>query len=223
MHHTTDRVIANINYMMQKHHIATVADLAKLLKVPQPTFHRLMSGENQDPKYTLLKRVADHFKISVEDLVEQDLSKMPVGNVEGQPEEVNYVRAPVMGCAQLGSEGHWVSVENNSGYIEGYIRWPSHDPEVFALRCSGDSMKPRIKDGEYAVVEPNHNYLPGDEVLVVTKDGQVMIKTFLYERDGAVLLMSINEEHPPLRFSLQDIERIQYVAGIAKPSLHGTY
>jgi phage repressor protein C with HTH and peptisase S24 domain len=31
-------------------------------------------------------------------------------------------------------------------------------------------MKPRIKDGEYVVVEPNHQYLPGDEVLIVTKD-----------------------------------------------------
>jgi phage repressor protein C with HTH and peptisase S24 domain len=27
---------------------------------------------------------------------------------------------------------------------------------MLALRCTGDSMKPRIKDGEYVVVEPNH-------------------------------------------------------------------
>ncbi|MCO7511389.1 helix-turn-helix domain-containing protein [Serratia fonticola] len=221
MHHTTDQAISNINHLMQKNGIATVADLAKLIRIPQPTFHRLMSGENQDPKYTLLKRVADHFKITVSDLVEKDLRVAATnnGNVIGQAEDVAFTKIPVMGSAQLGSQGHWVSLDNGDGFVS----WPSADPEAFALRCTGDSMKPRIKDGEYVVIEPNHGYLPGDEVLLVTKDEQVMIKTFLYERDGAVLVMSVNEEHPPLRFPINDVERIQYVAGIAKPSLHGTY
>ncbi|HGM5338211.1 TPA: S24 family peptidase [Serratia marcescens] len=219
MHHTTDRIIANINHLMQKHSVATVADLAKLIRVPQPTFHRLMAGENQDPKYTLLKRVADYFKISVSDLVEKDLRNESAGNVTGEAEEVSFTRVPVMGSAQLGSEGHWVGLDNG----DGFVNWPSRDPEAFALRCKGDSMKPRIKDGEYVVVEPNHGYLPGDEVLLVTRDEQVMIKTFLYQRDGAVLVMSVNEEHPPLRFPVSDVVRIQYVAGIVKPSLHGTY
>lgn len=221
MHHTTDQAISNINHLMQKNGIATVADLAKLIRIPQPTFHRLMSGENQDPKYTLLKRVADHFKITVSDLVEKDLRVAATnnGNVIGQAEDVAFTKIPVMGSAQLGSQGHWVSLDNG----DGFVNWPSADPEAFALRCTGDSMKPRIKDGEYVVIEPNHGYLPGDEVLLVTKDEQVMIKTFLYERDGAVLVMSVNEEHPPLRFPINDVERIQYVAGIAKPSLHGTY
>lgn len=219
MHHTTDRIIANINHLMQKHSVTTVADLAKLIRVPQPTFHRLMAGENQDPKYTLLKRVADYFKISVSDLVEKDLRNASAGNVIGEAEEVSFTRVPVMGSAQLGSEGHWVGLDNG----DGFVNWPSRDPEAFALRCKGDSMKPRIKDGEYVVVEPNHGYLPGDEVLLVTRDEQVMIKTFLYQRDGAVLVMSVNEEHPPLRFPVSDVVRIQYVAGIAKPSLHGTY
>ena len=221
MPHTTDRIIANINHLMQKHSVATVADLAKLIRVPQPTFHRLMAGENQDPKYTLLKRVADYFKITVSDLVEKDLRNQSAnnGNVSGNAKEVIFTRVPVMGSAQLGSEGHWVALDNG----DGFVNWPSQDPEAFALRCKGDSMKPRIKDGEYVVVEPNHGYLPGDEVLLVTRDEQVMIKTFLYQRDGAVLVMSVNEEHPPLRFPISDVVRIQYVAGIAKPSLHGTY
>lgn len=84
-------------------------------------------------------------------------------------------------------------------------------------------MKPRIKDGEYVVIEPNYHYLPGDEVLVVTKDERVMVKTFLYERDGEVMVMSVNEEHLPIRFSLSEIQSIHYVAGIAKPSLRVEY
>ncbi|VEI61602.1 S24 family peptidase [Serratia rubidaea] len=215
MTHTTHRIITNIQHLMQKHNIATVADLAKLIKIPQPTFHRLMSGDNQDPKYAMLKRVADYFKITVSDLVEQDLVLWPGSADSTTSTQVNVNRVPVMGSAQLGSEGHWVALENGDGFIS----WPSNDPDAFALRCKGDSMKPRIKDGEYVVVEPNHEFFPGDEVLLVTKDEQVMVKTFLYKRDGAVLVMSVNEEHPPLRFPENEVVRIEYVAGIAKPSL----
>lgn len=84
-------------------------------------------------------------------------------------------------------------------------------------------MKPRIKDGEYAIIEPNHQFLPGDEILVITKDERVMVKTFLYEREGEVMVMSINEEHLPIRFSLSEIQSMHYVAGIAKPSLRIDY
>lgn len=80
-------------------------------------------------------------------------------------------------------------------------------------------MMPRIKEGEFVIVEPNHDYAPGDEVLVVTQDGEFMVKTFLFERDGLFHLMSVNEDHPPVRVSRENIEKIHYVAGIAKSAL----
>lgn len=221
MDHTTDRLIANINLLMQQKGVANVTELAKNTRIPQPTMHRLVTGDIKDPKYALLKRIADYFKVTVEELVENDLTKTnPECNVSSLPESLHFAQVPVVGGAQLGNGGHWVNLQYPVGYGDGFINWPTRDPEAFALRCSGDSMKPRIKDGEYVVIEPNHSYLPGDEVLVITKDEQVMVKTFLYERDAEVMVMSINEEHLPIRFALKEIESIQYVAGIAKPSLY---
>ena len=221
MNKSTDQLIANITLLMQRKGVANVTELAKNTKIPQPTMHRLIAGDIKEPKYALLKRIADYFKIKVEELMEKDLIDLkPECNVNSSPELLHFTKVPVVGGAQLGNGGHWVNLQYPVGYGDGFINWPTKDPGAYALRCSGDSMKPRIKDGEYVVVEPGHDYLPGDEVLVITKDEQVMVKTFLYKRDAEVMVMSINEEHLPIRFTLKEIESIQYVAGIAKPSLY---
>ncbi|KGA30250.1 S24 family peptidase [Pectobacterium odoriferum] len=222
---STDKLIANINYLMSQRGIANVTDLAKQLRIPQPTMHRLLSGDVKEPKYPMIKHIADFFRVNVQDLMEKDVSKL--GAKEPTfPEKstsLQFREVPVVGGAQLGNGGHWTSMQYPAGFGDGHIKWPTNDPNAYALRCSGDSMKPRIKDGEYVVVEPQQQYLPGDEVLVVTKDERVMVKTFLYERDGEVMVMSVNEEHLPIRFSLSEIESIHYVAGIAKPSLRIGY
>ncbi|HAT3920668.1 TPA: helix-turn-helix domain-containing protein [Kluyvera ascorbata] len=222
---STEKMISNINFLMGQRGINHVTELAKQIRIPQPTMHRLVSGEVKEPKYVLLKQIADFFKVSIQDLVEKDLSKNQIcGSKElTKVGSVSFTEVPIVGGAQLGNGGHWANMQYPVGYGDGYISWPTKDPDAYALRCTGDSMKPRIKDGEYAIIEPNHQFLPGDEILVITKDERVMVKTFLYEREGEVMVMSINEEHLPIRFSLSEIQSMHYVAGIAKPSLRIDY
>ncbi|MEQ4655669.1 S24 family peptidase [Providencia manganoxydans] len=216
-----EKLVENINVLMREKGVANFTELAKNTKIPQPTMHRLVSGDIKDPKYTLLKNIADFFKVSVDELVESSLKhNREHNNADTTISSVNFKKIPVVGGAQLGNGGYWQDFQYPVGFGDGFVNWPSDDPDAFALRCKGDSMKPRIKNGEYVIIEPNHTYLPGDEVLVISKQEEVMIKTFLYERDEEIMVMSINEEHPPLRFSADDIEHLYYVAGIAKPSLY---
>ncbi|SDR18569.1 Peptidase S24-like [Paraburkholderia fungorum] len=125
---------------------------------------------------------------------------------------------PVVGMAQLGDGGFWADVEYPVGHGDGFVDVPSKDKDAYALRCKGDSMRPRIKDGEFVVVEPNHDIEPGDEVLVKSKDGRVMVKEFLYKRGGRYHLASVNETHGNIAFSDEEIEKMHYVGWIAKPS-----
>lgn len=126
--------------------------------------------------------------------------------------------APVVGFAQLGDNGYWADIEYPVGYGDGFVACPTEDKDAYALRCVGDSMRPRIKDREFVVVEPNHEIEPGDEVLVKSKDGRVMVKEFLYERAGRVHLISVNEAHAPIALPKEEIEKMHYVGWIAKPS-----
>lgn len=122
---------------------------------------------------------------------------------------------PVVGAAQLGDNGHWHDMEYPVGHGDGYIKYSVRDKNAYALRCIGDSMKPRIRNGEFVIVEPNYEAQPGDDVMLKSLDGRVMVKTYLYTRDDRVHLMSINEAHAPQSFALSEVDKMHPIAGIA--------
>lgn len=126
---------------------------------------------------------------------------------------------PVVGTAQLGDNGYWAELEYPEGYGDGRVIIWSRDRYAYAIRCRGDSMRPRVQDGEFVVIEPNDPPIPGDEVLVKHKDGRVMIKKFLYERDHRLHLLSVNDAHPPKAFPLSEIELFHRVVAILKKDL----
>jgi len=138
-------------------------------------------------------------------------------NAEPAPKLLNTnLRVPVVGTAQLGDNGYGVEIEAPVGFGDGFVLYSTRDSEAYALRCRGDSMEPRIKDGEFVVVEPNYSAMPGDEVLVKTTDGRVMVKVLLYVRDEVVHLESTNKNHPNIKIPIENIDRMQYVAAICK-------
>lgn len=128
-------------------------------------------------------------------------------------------RIPVVGTAQLGDNGHWAELDYPVGHGDGYLDFPSRDKDAYGVRCKGDSMLPRIKDGEFVVIEPNRKVDHGDEVLVKAKDGRVMVKIFLYAAQGRTHFMSVNEAHAPIAIDSDQIERLHFVAAIVKPSM----
>lgn len=132
--------------------------------------------------------------------------------------ENSFRKIPVRGMAQLGDNGHFVDVEYPVGHGDGYVFFPTKDPDAYALRCNGESMRPRVKHNEFVVVEPNTQVQNGDEVLVKSSDGRVMVKELAYVRDGIVALTSVNEKHGMLRIPQEQIERLHFVGGIVKRS-----
>lgn len=79
-------------------------------------------------------------------------------------------------------------------------------------------MLPRIKNGEFVLIEPNKSFYSGDEVMVRTSAGRTMIKEFIYLRDGMYRLDSVNAEHESVHIPEQDVLEIHLVGGILKSS-----
>lgn len=131
---------------------------------------------------------------------------------------------PVVGTAQLGNEGYFEALDFPPGHGDGYLNIYSDDPDAYGLKVTGDSMLPRIKNGEYVLIEPNKNYFSGDEVVVRTTSGRTMIKEFIYLRDGMYRFDSVNAEHSPIHISASEVMEIHLVGGILKSSrfLHAT-
>jgi SOS-response transcriptional repressor LexA len=119
---------------------------------------------------------------------------------------------PIVGTTQGGPPDR---ASNELSYPAGdgasYVEVATADPHAYGLRVVGDSMAPRIMEGEWIVVEPSTEPLPGDEVVVKTRDGEVMVKVLSARHGNTVTLSSVNEAFKRVTKLLSEIEFIHYV------------
>ncbi len=215
---TIEEVVAfNLQKLMEeKPHLASNPKLAKLAHLGTGTISRIRNAETS-ASIGNLQQLADAVGITLEELIRNpDLP--PLIN---EP-QAHYMRSgiPVVGTAQLGDDGYWLEMEFPVGHGDGWVRYPARDPNAYALRCKGDSMRPRIKNGEFVVVEPNTPFKPGHDVLVRDKRGRAMVKVFNFERDGSIEVGSVNEDHKAITLTLEEIDKIHRVVAVLSPDAY---
>lgn len=136
-------------------------------------------------------------------------------SLEPGPEITRPFRAvPIVGTAQMGTEGYWQALDAADGEVD----VPSSDPNAYALRLKGDSMAPAIKSGWIAVIEPGHRLVPLEYVMIRLVDGESMLKELLQATDEEVVVQSVNEGYGRRTIPTDQIEQIHYVGAIVPPS-----
>jgi phage repressor protein C with HTH and peptisase S24 domain len=117
---------------------------------------------------------------------------------------------PLLGFAQAGHGGYF----DDGGFPVGSKGWdevglPSvSDEHAYALKISGDSMKPAYRDGDVIVVSPGAQIHKGDRVVVKTTDGEVMVKELKRRTAKVIELQSLNPNHVDRTFPAAEVEWI---------------
>lgn len=75
----------NLAYLIAKHGINPTA-LAKATGVQQPTIHRILKGESDDPRTATVQPLADYFGVSVEFMRTADAQAFDHGKPPEPPE-----------------------------------------------------------------------------------------------------------------------------------------
>lgn len=98
---------------------------------------------------------------------------------------------------------------------EGVLAVDIEDRRAFGLTIRGDSMIPRINEGDVAIVCPSWTPRTGDVVIARTVDGDVMCKVFQRTGEG-VVLSSYNAAHPPIELRADQVEWIYPVGQVTQ-------
>ena len=163
----------------------------------------------------LIDAIARAMGVSTLDIFkEADPDEPSIADTEAAPELRPFKRVPVVGTVEGGPEGYLEEFGHPVGHGEGVIEYPAKGRHAYALRVRGESMHPRIRSGEFILVEPDIPAQAGDDVVVICRDGRKMVKQMLYQRDGEVTLGSINNGFKPVSVPLAEVEAIHFVAGI---------
>lgn len=85
--------------------------------------------------------------------------------------------------------------------------------DFFSLQIQGDSMEPRIYDGDMVIVHRQEDADSGDTVVVMV-DGNNAVCRRLAKYSGGIGLISLNSKYQPVMFSDKDIvERSVRIVG----------
>ena len=159
---------------------------------------------DRKPGIDALETIADYFNVDMDYL----LGKSDIRNrslsflLESLSESEKGYRVPVLGDVAAG-----IPIEA----IEDILDWEEISPEMakrgefFGLKIRGDSMAPRILEGDVVIVRRQSAADSGDVVIAKVNGHDACCKKLIRNPEG-ITLQSYNPGYDPMYFSRRDIE-----------------
>lgn len=178
----------------------TQAGLADELGITQQAIGKWEAGRSHPDPITLT-RLAEFFAVPVGSLL---CEESDVGGL--RPYRPGQTQVPVVGTVRAGYGA--LAFEEDLGSEPAGVK----DPEsYFYLVVKGDSMEPRIRDGDLALVRKQPVLEDGDLGVIVYGEGEGTLKRFL-KRGNAVMLQPFNPAYDTIIIQGEELDRL-YIAG----------
>lgn len=165
-----------------------------------------------------IKKVADALGCSVAYLTgdsdftsEQDavIAKWTAQQSAGLADEVRRIEAgiriPVLGEVPCGIPTEAVEFLDADDWEEISEKMSRHG-RFFGLKVKGDSMSPRIQEGDVLIVQQTSDAESGDVVIAKFNGDDACCKK-LIKQEGGIVLQSFNPMYEPMFFSNEDIQK----------------
>lgn len=193
----------NIQYYMDEYGKSR-QDMCDALGVKYTTFTDWVKG-NSYPRIDKIELMANYFGISKSDLVEDHTKDNSFTHASITINVLGRVAAGI----PLNAIEEIIDTEEISQKM-------ASDGEYFALKISGDSMEPKISNGDVVIVRKQPDAEDGNLVIAMVNGYDAVCKRLKKYKDGIVLI-SNNPAYEPLYFSNKDIvEKPVTILGVVK-------
>lgn len=183
----------NIRRFMNLYHLDR-NDVCSALGIKYTTFTDWINAKTY-PRIDKIELLANYFKVSKADLVEDEGSVDP-----------DVISIPIYGRVAAG-----MPIEANQDDIIGEIKIPrslSRRGDFYALEVHGDSMEPMLFNGDTVLIREQPDAENG-ELVVATINGDDAVCKKLYKvPGGGIQLTSLNPVYDPFIFTPDDVNSI---------------
>ncbi len=177
----------------------TLAQIAELLGIKEATMQRYESGEIKNIKHETISKLANIFHCSPAYLMGWDNNVSPIPG--GSKEKKKGVTIKVLGRVAAG-----IPIEAVEDIID--TEEISEDMAAtgtfFGLKIHGNSMEPRICEGDVVIVRQQDDAESGEIVIATVNGNEATCKRLRKYRDG-IELISINPSYDPMFFSTEEV------------------
>ncbi len=188
-------------------------EMAQDLGIPPNTFNQYENSK-REPDLATLARIAEYLGVSVDYLMGASSTPRPGATLDdlieaigGQdPSEIPMI--PVIGTVRAGYGG--IAYEDFLGYEPADIHAPQ---DCFYLRVKGDSMEPRIHEGDLALVRKQTFAENGDLAVVIINGNEGTLKKIV-KSGNSVILQPFNSDYAPQIYTGEAIDEIHIVGKV---------
>lgn len=184
----------NLRRVMSERDVSQ-AKMCKDLNIPKTTISSWMNA-TRVPKMGKIDTLCTYLSCKRSDLME------PYGK-EPHTSAVGF-KIPVVGKVAAGIPIE--SIEDIIDYEEISLMM-GRTGIFFGLRIKGNSMSPRILEGDTVIVKSQPDAESGDVVIAQINGNESACKKLIKHKDG-ISLVSFNTEYEPMYFSNDDIEKL---------------
>lgn len=165
------------------------------------------------PKSETLKKIADYFGVTVDYLLGAENKKTP--DIKPNAVFLDMSRIYEIPVFETVSAGFGAIADDCIvDYTPLYFTDPGEAAETICIKVKGDSMYPKIEDGDIIQVHKQDSVDSGTIAVVLLDGEEGLVKRVEYG-DGWLELHSINPYYKPMRFTGADIERVR-VLGVVR-------
>lgn len=172
--------------------------LANLLKVTQQAVGKWETGRSE-PDHETLSKLSEYFNVSIDFLL---------GNIVSAVSDEYPI--PIIGTVKAGFGA--LAFEEDYGTEYAKVKNPDN---YFFLIVKGDSMEPRIHDGDLALVRRQQSLENGELGVVVYGEGEGTLKKFI-RRGNAVILQPFNTSYQPQILIEEDLDSLHIVGKVVE-------
>ena len=147
----------------------------------------------------LVKDFANLFRVSTDYLL---------GKSDNRNSDVPISKIPVLGTVKAGYD--WLAEENVTGYITDSDIIKSYEKnitEYFALRITGDSMFPLLREGDLVIVHKQDDVENNQTAVVLINGEEATVKQVIKTKEG-IELHAMNPYYPTKKFTFEDMKTI---------------
>lgn len=171
----------------------TQAQVAEYIGINQNTYSYWESGKTRIDAESL-QRLAGLFGVPIGVLLD------PTARTKG-------IKIPVLGSVQAGIPIE--AIEDILDYEEITTEMAATG-EYFALTIRGDSMEPKISDGDVVIVRKQSDVTSGDTAVIIIDGHDATVKRVI-KKDNGIMLQPTNPAHEPLFFTHDEVRALPVV------------
>lgn len=161
-----------------------------------------------EPQPIKLKKVADYFGVSTDYFAENNDKQSAAASETVILDQHNLRMVPLYETVSAGF-GAYASADVQD-YMPVYFPNPSEAENTICIKVRGDSMSPKIENGDIIQVH-KQEAVDNGSVAVVLVDGEDGFVKRVFHGSGWIELQSFNSSYAPMRFEGADAAKLRVV------------